>query len=100
MDPADFQTLQELVGAIIDCLDQGAGPWEKLGVANEVLDFFLQRPVHRLSGLAEIWKEAKRVHHAAMVEIFELGPLHLPLQPSCPLPLQHHSPQRHSLQPH
>ena len=30
-------------------------------MANEVLDFFLQKPAHRLPGLAEIWKEAKRV---------------------------------------
>ena len=60
MDPADFQALQEVVGAFLHCLGQGAGPLEKLRVADEVLDFLRQRPVQGIPGLAEMW-EGERV---------------------------------------
>ena len=34
-------------------------------MANDVLDFFLRRPVQEMPGFSEIWKGARRVHHAA-----------------------------------
>ena len=54
MDPADIQALWEVVGALWDCLGLGACHWEKLGMANNILDFFLQKPDHTLPKLAEI----------------------------------------------
>jgi len=43
MDLADIDSLWELVGALWDCLGWEASSWEKLGVANNLLDFFLQK---------------------------------------------------------
>jgi len=72
MDLADFQALQELLGAFADCLTQEASPWERLQVAGDIMVFFQRRPVLEMPGLAETWEWATNVHNAAVVDLFRI----------------------------
>jgi len=40
MDPPDINSPWDLVGVLWDCLGWGDGPLEKVGMPNNILDFF------------------------------------------------------------
>ena len=70
MGLADLHALQKRLAALADCLAKGADSWDRLRISGGVLDIFRWGLVPEIPALREIWEAARKVHYAAMVDIF------------------------------